>query len=147
MFAEVLLPVPIYGTFTYGIPGDMVNDIRVGHRVIVPFGRRKSYTGIVCGLTPIAPQGYEVKPISMLIDEGPVVRHPQVKFWNWIADYYLCTPGEVYRAAVPSGLKIESETFISPVKGFEEDADDRLSAKEVAVLTASLLEWRETYVS
>lgn len=138
MFAEVLLPVPIYGTFTYEIPGDMVNGIRVGHRVIVPFGRRKSYTGIVCGLTPIAPQGYEIKPISMLIDEGPVVRHPQVKFWNWIADYYLCSPGEVYRAAVPSGLKIESETFISPVKGFEEDADDRLSAKEVAVLDGLL---------
>ena len=138
MFAEVLLPVPIYGTFTYEIPEPMTDHIRVGHRVIVPFGRRKSYTGIVCNLTPVAPQGYEVKRIAMLIDEGPVVRHPQLKFWNWIADYYLCTPGEVYRAAVPSGLKIESETFISPVKGFEESPDDRLSDKELAVLNGLL---------
>lgn len=138
MFAEVLLPVPIYGTFTYEIPSDMTDSIRVGHRVIVPFGRRKSYTGIVCALTPIQPQGYEVKRISMLIDDRPVVRHPQIKFWNWIADYYLCSPGEVYRAAMPSGLKIESETFISPVKGFEEDPDNRLSPKELGLLNGLL---------
>lgn len=136
MYAEVLLPVPIYGTFTYLIPSEMEESIRVGHRVIVPFGRRKSYTGIVCGITPAAPQDVEVKKISILIDEGPVVRHPQLKFWQWIADYYLCTPGEVYRAAVPSGLKIESETFVTPVKGFEESTDARLTDRELAVYDA-----------
>ncbi|MCM1162658.1 MAG: primosomal protein N' [Muribaculaceae bacterium] len=116
----------------------MVHTIKVGSRVIVPFGRRKSYTGIVSGLTPISPGNFEVKPITMLIDDGPIVRHPQLKFWNWIADYYLCTPGEVYRAAMPSGLKIESETFISPVKGFEEDPDNRLTQRELGIINGLL---------
>lgn len=134
MFAEVLLPVPIYGTFTYLIPAELENKLAVGHRVVVPFGRRKSYTGIVTALTPVAPADVEVKKISLLLDEEPVVRHPQVKFWNWLADYYLCTPGEVYRAAVPAGLKVESETFISPVKGWEPDDDKPLSASQRMVL-------------
>ncbi len=138
IFAEVLLPVPIAGTFTYRVPAEMEGSIAVGHRVIVPFGRRKSYTGIVSALTPIEPKGYEVKEITMRIDERPIVRHPQLKHWHWIADYYLCTPGEVYKAAVPAGLKIESETFISPVPGYEENPDNRLSTKELALLEGLL---------
>ncbi len=74
----------------------------------------------------------------MRIDDRPIVRHPQLKFWNWVADYYLCTPGEVYKAAVPAGLKIESETFISPVPGFEEDENYRLSTRELALLEGLL---------
>ncbi|WP_303668238.1 primosomal protein N', partial [uncultured Duncaniella sp.] len=116
----------------------MENSLGVGHRVIVPFGRRKSYTGIVSALTPLEPIGYEVKEIAMRIDDRPIVRHPQLKFWNWVADYYLCTPGEVYKAAVPAGLKIESETFISPVPGFEEDENYRLSTRELALLEGLL---------
>ncbi len=138
MFAEVLLPVPIYGTFTYSVPPAMLDGIGVGCRVIVPFGPRKSYTGIVSALTPREPQGFEVKPVTLLLDDGPVVRHPQMKLWEWMAEYYLCTPGEVYRAAVPAGLKIESETFVSPVKGWEEDPDDRLSVRETEVMNALL---------
>ena len=138
LYAEVLLPVPIFGTFTYQVPAEMEKSIRVGHRVIVPFGRTKSYTGIVSSFATTPPQGFDVKRIAQLVDEAPIVRHPQLKFWQWVADYYLCTPGEVFRAAVPSGLKIESETFISPVKGFEEDPDDRLTAKELAVMDALL---------
>lgn len=138
MFAEILLPVPISGTFTYSVPESMTERISVGHRVIVPFGRRKYYTGIVSALTPVEPKGYDVKEISQLIDERPIVRHPQLKHWQWIADYYLCSPGDVYRAAVPAGLKIESETFISPVAEFEEMPDDRLSTRELAVLECLL---------
>ncbi len=138
LYAEILLPVPIAGTFTYRVPAEMENSLGVGHRVIVPFGRRKSYTGIVCALTPLEPIGYEVKEIAMRIDDRPIVRHPQLKFWNWVADYYLCTPGEVYKAAVPAGLKIESETFISPVPGFEEDENYRLSTRELALLEGLL---------
>ena len=137
-YAEVLLPVPIAGAFTYRIPVEMDGHIAVGHRVIVPFGRRKSYTGIVTAITPFEPKGYEVKEIAMRIDDRPIVRHPQLKHWKWIADYYLCTPGEVYNAAVPAGLKIESETFISPVPGFEEDECDRLSTRELALLEGLL---------
>ena len=138
IFAEVLLPVPIAGAFTYRVPADMQPSISVGDRVIVPFGRRKYYTGIVSALTPVKPEGYELKDVMLRIDDRPVVRHPQLKHWSWIADYYLCTPGEVYKAAVPAGLKIESETFISPVPGFEEDPDDRLSTKELALLEGLL---------
>ena len=135
MFVEVLLPVPIQGSFTYSVPNDLQSQIHIGQRVIVQFGTRRKYTGIVCSITPVAPVGYEVKPILMIVDEKPVVRHPQLKFWNWIADYYLCTPGEVYKAAVPAGLKIESETYISPVKHWEEDPDNRLTDRELAVMS------------
>lgn len=138
IYAEVLLPVPIAGAFTYRVPADMEAGLAVGHRVIVPFGRRKSYTGIVTALTPFEPKGYEIKEITMRIDDRPIVRHPQLKHWAWIADYYLCTPGEVYKAAVPAGLKIESETFISPVPGFEEDESDRLSTRELVLLEGLL---------
>lgn len=137
-YAEVLLPVPIGGTFTYSIPPEMEGKIGTGYRVIVPFGRKKNYTGIVCAVTPVAPTGYEVKPVRMILDDKPVVRHPQIKFWNWVADYYLCTPGEVYKAAVPAGLKIESETFVSAVPGWEEDPDDRLSPRELTLLEGLL---------
>ena len=138
IYAEVLLPVPIAGAFTYRVPCDMESSIAVGDRVIVPFGRKKYYTGIVCALTPVEPKGYELKDIMLRIDDRPVVRHPQLKHWSWVADYYLCTPGEVYKAAVPAGLKIESETFISPIPGFEEDPDDRLTTKELALLEGLL---------
>lgn len=133
-FAEVLLPVPIVGTFTYSVPEDLMADVKIGCRVIVSFGRKKFYTGIVVALTPIAPQGYEVKDIALVVDRQPVVRHPQLKLWTWMADYYLCTPGEVMRAAMPAGLKIESETFISPDPDYEERPDQRLNTREVVVM-------------
>lgn len=110
MYAEVLLPVPLVGTFTYAIPAGM--EPRPGCRVVVPFGKSKFYTGIVTGFTPTAPDARSLKEIDAVLDTEPIVRHPQLKFWQWLADYYLCTPGEVYRAALPSGLKIESETFL-----------------------------------
>lgn len=133
-FAEVLLPVPIAGTFTYSVPEGLMGSIKIGCRVIVPFGKKKFYTGIVAALTPVAPQGYEVKDIVLVLDEEAVVRHPQLKLWSWMADYYLCTPGEVMRAAMPAGLKIESETFISPDPDYEEQPDRRLSQRELAVM-------------
>lgn len=134
MFAEVLLPVPIQGTFTYNIPESMLNSIRIGQRVIVPFGKKKFYTGIIESITPIAPDGYEVKDISFLIDDMPIVRHPQLKFWQWLSDYYLCTPGEVFNAAVPTGLKIESETFVTLSPDYEESEESRLNEREIMVM-------------
>lgn len=133
-FADVLVPVPIAGSFTYSVPQEMAGQLKVGHRVIVPFGRKKFYTGIVTGMSTIVPQGYEVKDIAFVLDGGPVVRHPQLKFWNWVADYYLCTPGEVMKAAMPAGLKVESETFVQPDPDYEESSDDRLSQRELTVM-------------
>ena len=134
LYADVIIPVPIAGTFTYSVPADMNSTLKVGHRVIVPFGRKKFYTGIVASIGPIAPQGYEVKDIAVKLDGDAIVRHPQLKFWNWVADYYLCTPGEVMKAAMPAGLKVESETFIAPNPDYEEDKDNRLTQRELCVM-------------
>ncbi len=136
LFADVLLPVPIVGTFTYAVPPAMAAEAAVGCRVVVPFGRKKFYTGIVTGLSPVPPEGYEVREIAFTLDSKPIVRHPQLKFWNWLADYYLCSPGEVYKAAVPAGLKIESETFIELNPDFDPELAPKLSERECVVLDA-----------
>lgn len=112
MFAEVILPLPLYSTFTYSIP-DGMEGVVTGSRVLVQFGRRKFYTAIVAALHNQPPEGYDVKPISSLLDPTPIVRFPQLKLWQWIADYYLCSPGDVYKAAIPTGLKPESTTFLT----------------------------------
>lgn len=113
-FVEVILPLPLNAVFTYSVPERMFRSLHVGTRVVVPFGRRKFYTAIVCNLTAAEPKGYIVKDIERVLDaaDEPTLIHPQLKFWQWIADYYLCTVGDVMRAALPSGLKLESETFI-----------------------------------
>lgn len=133
-YAEVLLPLPLAGTFTYSIPMEIADRVKPGSRVVVPFGRKKFYTGIVVGITPIEPKGYTVKDILHALDDEAIVRHTQLKLWNWIADYYLCSPGEVYKAAVPAGLKVESETLLTPAPDFEEEADNRLSEREMLAL-------------
>lgn len=135
-YAEVLLPLPLTGFFTYKVPDMMAEAIRPGCRVVVPFGRTKFYTGIVAGLTPRRPEGFETKEISQLLDSEPIVRHPQMKFWEWIADYYLCSQGEVFRAAVPAGLKLESETVVEVNPDFEEDPGDRLGERDLLVMNS-----------
>ncbi|MBR3102111.1 MAG: primosomal protein N' [Muribaculaceae bacterium] len=131
-FAEVLLPLSIPGTYTYRIPTDFA--VSVGHRVLVPFGRKKIYTAIVTMLHDVEPKGYEIKEIMAPLDQKPIVRHPQLKFWDWMAEYYLCSTGEVFKAAIPSGLKVESETFISPNPDFEEIEPGSLTDRERVIL-------------
>jgi len=104
-YADVILPVPLAGLFTYSVPEGMA--VRVGVRVLVTFGRSKKYMGIVAGLHNNKPEGYEVKPITQVMDAEPIVTDNQLKLWNWIADYYMSPIGEVYKAALPSGLKAE----------------------------------------
>lgn len=113
LYAEVIVPLPLYSAFTYLVPPAEAAKVKVGSRVIVPFGPKKFYTGVVTLLTPRSPGDYAVKEIHLVLDDGePVVRHPQLKFWDWIAEYYLCAPGDVMKAALPAGLKVESETFV-----------------------------------
>ena len=133
-YAEVILPLPLYGTFTYNIPANLTNKIGVGYRVIVPFGRKKYYTAIVSSLTPVAPKDFELKDIVSVLDDGPVLRYPQLKLWQWISEYYLCAVGDVYKAAVPAGLKIESETFIELNPDYEENEDERLTEREAIIV-------------
>ena len=132
-YAEVILPLPLNATFSYRIPEDMTSQAKVGSRVIVQFGSKKFYTGIIESISPIAPQGYEVKDIVSIIDDYQILKHPQLKLWHWISEYYLCAIGDVYKAAVPAGLKIESETFVELNNEYEEDLDTRLSEREAIV--------------
>lgn len=131
-FAEIIIPLPIFGTFTYSIPEELRQKIVIGGRVLVQFGRKKFYTGIVASVHNNKPTDFEVKPIISVMDSFPITRHPQLKLWEWIANYYLCTIGEVYKAALPSGLKVESETYIKLNEEFV-DADNSMTEREKTV--------------
>lgn len=113
-YAEIILPVPLENSFTYAVPDAMVGKIAVGYRVVVQFGVKHYYTGIVQSLTTVRPEKVvNLKEISLLLDDSPIIRNPQLKLWEWISSYYLCSVGDVFKAALPSGLKIESETRVS----------------------------------
>lgn len=108
LFAELILPVPLNQTFTYIVPETMEAKAQVGMRCMVPFGKSHSYTGIIVALTPHRPErAYELKGIATLLDDAPIIRHPQYPLWQWIAQYYLCAIGDVMKAALPSELKPE----------------------------------------
>lgn len=109
-FAEIILPLPLANTYTYLIPEEIRNTICKGMRVIVPV-QRKFYTGIVFSLHDNRPS-YSLKNIAYLLEDKPLLNETQLKFWKWIADYYQCSLGEVYKAAIPAGLKLESETLV-----------------------------------
>lgn len=111
-YAHVILPLPLAGVYTYSVPEDMQPKLKQGSRVIVPFGKKKQYTAIVESVDSMEPEGYEVKEIAMLLDEEPILRRPQLQLWDWVAEYYLCSRGDVMKAALPAGLKIESETYL-----------------------------------
>lgn len=128
-YAEVILPLPLYSTFTYGIPDCLKNSVQIGCRVLVPFGKKKIYTGIISLLHNNRPGDFEVKDIISILDNYPILRHPQLKFWEWIANYYLCSIGDVYKAAVPAGMKVESETFVSANTEFV-DTDNSMKERE-----------------
>ena len=115
-YADLILPVPLHGVFTYLVPDGM--KVGVGCRVLVTFGKNKTYLGIVMRLHDKKPEGYEVKPIQQVMDSAPIVTERQLKLWQWISDYYLSPIGDVYKAALPAGLKAEdgyhpkTETYI-----------------------------------
>ena len=138
MWAEVILPLPLNAAFTYEVPDEMRPHLRQGHRVIVQFGKKKHYTGIVASVTTVAPQGFEPKKIIALLDDSPVIKRPQLQLWEWVAEYYLCSVGEVMKAALPAGLKIESETFIEASPDWEEDPSMRLGEREIIVMQTLL---------
>ena len=122
-YADLILPVPLPGLFTYAIPEGM--NVGVGMRVLVTFGRSKTYIGIVAKVHDVKPEGYQVKPITQVVDEEPIVTERQLQLWNWISDYYLSPIGDVYKAALPSGLKAEdgykpkTETYIRLTKTYQ----------------------------
>ncbi|MDX9695469.1 MAG: DEAD/DEAH box helicase family protein, partial [Bacteroidales bacterium] len=112
LFADVILPLPLNQLFTFSIPVELAHEIEKGKRVIVQFGARKIYTAIVFRIHAVKPENFEIKEILSVIDHQTVVNDYQFKIWNWISDYYMCSLGEVYKAALPAGLKLESETQV-----------------------------------
>ena len=112
LFADVILPLAVERNYTFGVPLQMQDKIKIGCRVEVQFGKRKVYSGIVKTLHQNKPDVYEVKPIRTLLDDEPIVTAQQLKFWEWMASYYACTEGEVMNASLPSHLKLVSETYI-----------------------------------
>lgn len=121
-FIEAILPLALPKTFTYSINEAEFAFLKPGMRVAVPFGRSKVYTGLVTALHQNPPQLYEAKEIHHIIDEAPVVTATQLEHWQWIASYYMCSIGEVYRSALPSALLLESETIITPRQDFDTEA-------------------------
>ncbi len=107
MFADVILPVPLDGLFTYSVPQQLEGQVRVGVRVLVPFGRNKTHIGILAKIHDQAPEGYQVKDILQVLDTAPILLDTQLRLWQWIADYYMAPIGDVYKAALPAGLKAE----------------------------------------
>ena len=112
-FVEVILPLSLAKTFTYRISEAEFNYIKIGMRVAVPFGKSKIYTALVIELHQNAPTLYDAKEIHQILDEKPLVTEIQIVHWQWIASYYMCAIGDVYRGAIPSALLLESETVIS----------------------------------
>ena len=141
-FVDVILPLPLQASFTYALPPEMDGQVQIGCRVVVSFGRKKFYTGIVRNVHYLKPQEYEVKEVSAVLDEHPILLPLQFQFWEWLADYYLCTQGDVYKAALPSGLKLESETVVEYNPDFE--ATEPLSEREQKVLDLLAVEPEQT---
>lgn len=112
LFAEIIIPLALPKTFTYAVPDSMQQHALQGIRVEVSFGRQKRYSGIIKSLTKEKPEGFNPKPIEQILDPEPVVYPLQLSFWSWIAQYYMCTEGEVMAAALPTQLKLSSETIL-----------------------------------
>ena len=143
-FADVILPLPLQSAFTYALPPEMAQQTQVGSRVIVPFGNRKFYTAIVVRLHDEKPP-YSTKPVSELLDANPIILPEQLRLWKWLADYYLCTLGDVFKAALPSGLKLESESTILLNEDWE--AESPLSPNEEKIWRALGIKAEQTLLS
>ncbi len=135
LFVDVILPVPIHKAFTYRVPFELNDFVRVGVRVIVPFGQAKLLTALVVNIHENAPQDYQAKYLEYVLDDKPIITSSLLKFWKWMAQYYMASIGDVMNAALPSNFKLASETKICLHPDFDirtPIADDR----EIAILDA-----------
>ena len=131
-YVDVLLPLPLANWYTYSLPESLEGQVQTGSRVIVSFGRKKFYTALVANVHYCPPEGYEIKDVTEVLDTRPVLLPQQFRLWKWMASYYLCTMGDVYKAALPSGMKLESETIVTANPDYE--ATTPLTPREQQVL-------------
>ena len=121
LYARVMLPLAVEGFYTYQLPASLENKVKPGSRVLVPFGKKKIHTAIVRSIQAEPPHGFQAKMILDLLDNSPLLSTHELALWDWISAYYMCTPGEVMRAALPSGLRPESESRVRYNHHFEDD--------------------------
>lgn len=139
-YADVLVPLPLPNLLTYATEG-VEDALEVGMRVVVQVGARKRYTGVVCRLHQDAPKGYAARAMDAVVDDRPVVTPGQLRMWEWMAGYYMCTRGEVMAAALPSGLKLSSQTRL--VVHPEAKVDDLRSMAPQAQVLFDAIELRK----
>ena len=135
LFVEVILPLAIAKNYTYRVPFELNDQVAVGKRVVVQFGKSKLYTAVLLSIGFQAPEKYEAKYLLDVLDDRPVVTAQQLHFWQWLADYYLCNIGEVMNAALPSALKLASETKVVLNKDAEIDRST-LNDREFLIVDA-----------
>ncbi|MDB5023474.1 MAG: priA [Mucilaginibacter sp.] len=135
LFVEVILPLAIAKNYTYRVPFELNDMVGIGKRVVVQFGKSKLYTAIISAIATQAPEKYEAKYLMEVLDDRPVVTMQQLQFWQWLAEYYMCNIGEVMNAALPSALKLASETKIALNKDFEFEKSS-LHDKEYLIVEA-----------
>ena len=134
-YVDVILPLPLKGTFTYELSQDEFNKLEIGFRVAVSFGKRKVYTGIVNQLHNSKPKSYETKPIEFIYDDKSLVSQNQIDFWNWLSRYYFVPIGDVMKAAVPSTFLLESDSLIIK-KEISDDMFRKMSDEECLIYDA-----------
>ena len=132
-FADVILPLPLQNTFTYEVPSEF-KGVQAGMRVVVQFGQKKFYTAIVFKIHNETPKNYRAKLIINVLDHQPIISNQQFKLWEWIANYYCCSLGDVMHSALPSVLKLSSETKLK-IEQVEIDKKN-LNDKEFLVVEA-----------
>jgi len=137
LFADIIVPFALPGTFTYRVPVELQPQIAVGMRALVPFGQKRSrlYTGIVRKIHEQAPRLREARFLDSLLDEIPVISEKQFEFWEWMAGYYLCHQGEVMNAALPSGMKLSSESVLMLQEDFSSNLE-KISEQEMVLVEA-----------
>lgn len=134
-YVDVILPLPLKGTFTYELSQDEFYKLEIGFRVAVSFGKRKIYTGIVNELHNNKPESYETKPIEFIYDDKSLVSQNQIDFWNWLSRYYFVPIGDVMKAAVPSTFLLESDSLIIK-KEISDDVANKMSDEEYLIYDA-----------
>ncbi len=135
LFAELIFPLPVEGSFTYRIPLEMNDHVQVGMRVVVQFGKKKVYTALVRSVHEVPPVKYIPKYVLAVLDEKPIVNEKQFAFWEWMAGYYMCTLGEIMNAALPGALKLASESKVVLSPEFDGDYKN-LNEKEYLIVEA-----------
>ena len=130
-FVDVIIPLSIPNRYTYRVPFELNQELELGKRAIVPFGRSKFYTAVISRIHEEIPKDYTAKYIELILDETPIVLPQQFKLWDWISEYYMADIGDVMNAALPSNFKLASETVIVLHPDYEHNSEN-LNAKAIA---------------